>query len=137
MIGTRERPFTESTLEGPVSGVLPVVPRQFIRACELPSAFFPIALVRLFTRVRSEVGLEMGALRVALAAARMRTGMNGHLLPAQRSSTLLIAQIQAECWRGLTERVSHSSHLNFRWYGREVCRLAADDLRAPSAEKIR
>lgn len=56
--------------------VLPHVSRQLVGAGELPVAAFPRALVRLFARVRSLVGLEVGALGVHLVAAWIAAAMD-------------------------------------------------------------
>lgn len=83
MVGARECAFTEPALKGPVTGVFPVVPGEFVRARKLPAAFLPVALVGLFTGMRPEVSFQVGALGVALAAALMRTGVDGDFLPAE------------------------------------------------------
>lgn len=44
-----ECPLAQVALEGPVSGVLAVMTREFVRACELPPAAFPAAVVGLLT----------------------------------------------------------------------------------------
>lgn len=44
-----ERPFTQVTLKRPVSGVLPEVTRELIRAGELPAAALPAAVVWLLS----------------------------------------------------------------------------------------
>lgn len=44
-----ESSLAQVTLEGPVSGMFPEVSRQLVRACELPAAAFPTAMVRLLT----------------------------------------------------------------------------------------
>ena len=47
MVGPREGPLADGTLEGLGSGVLPVVACQLVRSGEPPLALGPVALVRL------------------------------------------------------------------------------------------
>lgn len=44
-----EGPLAQVALEGPVARVLAVMTREFVRACELPPAALPAAVVGLFT----------------------------------------------------------------------------------------
>ncbi len=71
MIRARKGPFTHATLKRSITRVLPHVTGQLVGTRELPAAVFPRAHVRLFARMRSQVGLEMTRLGVTLAAARM------------------------------------------------------------------
>ena len=48
--------------------VFPHVPGEFVRSRKLPVAAFPVALVGLFTGVRSLMSLEVGALGVDFVA---------------------------------------------------------------------
>ena len=70
MVTSGERARAVDALEGLGPRVLPVVPRQLIRPGKLPAAPFPRAPVRLLSRVRPDVRLEMRALGVDLLAAR-------------------------------------------------------------------
>lgn len=45
VVGPGEGPFTQVTLERPVSGVLPEVTRELIGTSELPAATLPAAVV--------------------------------------------------------------------------------------------
>lgn len=49
VVGAGEGAFAQVALERPVAGVLAEMTRQFIGAGELPSASFPVAVVRLLT----------------------------------------------------------------------------------------
>ena len=66
MITTGESPFTQMTLEGLHAGVLPVMSGELVGAGKLPVAAVPRAGVRLLSRVRPLVRLQVGALRVHL-----------------------------------------------------------------------
>ena len=59
MVTAGERARTVDTLEGLCPGVLPVVPRQLVGPGKLPAAPFPRAPVRLLSRVRPDVRLEV------------------------------------------------------------------------------
>jgi hypothetical protein len=72
VVATREGTLAQFTLKGSNSRVLPKVSGELITARKLPSAAFPRAMIRLFASVRSHVGLQVGALRVCLAAVLVR-----------------------------------------------------------------
>ena len=87
VVRSGECPLAQATLERPVSRVLAVMPRQFIRASKPPAAAFPTAQVRLFSSVSSQVGLQVAGLGVGLAAGLVAARVDGHLLPAPASAT--------------------------------------------------
>lgn len=55
VVGPGESPLAHVALERPVSGVLAVMTREFVRARELPPATFPAAVVGLLTCGRKGV----------------------------------------------------------------------------------
>lgn len=63
MIATGERALAEVALEGLLAGVLAVVPRQLVRAGELPRAALPCALVRLLSCKQNHrgIGIRVGS----------------------------------------------------------------------------
>ena len=73
VIGSREFPFADFTLEGPDAGVLAAVSSQLIGSREPLSATVVIANVRLLAGVLSDVHLEVRQLEVSLGAARVET----------------------------------------------------------------
>ena len=58
--------ITEVTSERFAARVFPQMPRQLVRSRKSPVALGPRAAVRLLTRVRSLVRLQVGTLRVNL-----------------------------------------------------------------------
>lgn len=75
-----EAPLADQTLEGLGAGVFTDVPRQFVRACELPLAGGHVAPVWLLPGVDALVGLEVGGLGVGFAATRKAAVVNSPFL---------------------------------------------------------
>lgn len=75
VVGPGECAFTQVTLEGAVSGVLPEVTRELIGTSELPAATLPAAVVWFLPCVRPEVRLQVGALGVGLPTAGESAGV--------------------------------------------------------------
>lgn len=67
-------------LEWPVACVFAVVAREFVGSRKLPAAAVPVAVVGLLACMRAQVRLEVRALCVGLAAARVAAGMRGGAL---------------------------------------------------------
>ena len=89
VVGPREGPLTEPTLEGTVAGVFAVVTGQLIRTCKLPSTALPAALIRFLPRVRAEMRLEVRGLGVGFAARRVGARVCCQFLaPTAPASTL-------------------------------------------------
>lgn len=57
VVGSGEGPFTQVTLERPVSGVLPEVTRELVRASKLPAAALPAAVVWFLSCKHTETKL--------------------------------------------------------------------------------
>lgn len=76
MVRAREAAFAVSTLEGFDARVLAVVACELVRACKLPCAAVPRALVWLLTSVGPPVGLQVGAFGVNFIAALKLTAMD-------------------------------------------------------------
>jgi len=76
MVGPGKGSLTMRALEGLDASVLPHVPSQLVRPGKLPAAALPVALVGLLPRVGPLVRLEVGALRVHFAAARVAAAVN-------------------------------------------------------------
>ena len=68
--------ITEVTSERFASRVFPQMPRQLVRSRKSPVALGPRAAVRLLTRVRSLVRLQVGTLRVNLEDGKFRLDVN-------------------------------------------------------------
>ena len=49
MVGAREGPLAQVTLERPVARVLPEMTREFVGSGELPAAAVPVAMIRFFS----------------------------------------------------------------------------------------
>ncbi len=90
VVAPGERSLAELALERSVPSVFPVVTGQFIRAGELPTTALPVAVVGLLPGVGPHVSLEVGALGVGLAAARVGTGVCGLSLPSPGSASTLL-----------------------------------------------
>lgn len=88
MVAAGEASVAMPAFERLRAGVLAVMARQFVRTRESPFAALPAALVRLFSRVRPLMGLEMRALGVHLLAS----GELAFVYPAFRvGRTVLVA----------------------------------------------
>jgi len=70
--------------------MLPVMPSQLIRSGKSPAAAFPAAEVRLLTRVRPQVRLEVARLGVRLVACLVAARVDRYLLPAPTSPATLL-----------------------------------------------
>lgn len=81
MVRPGEGSVTALALEGAVARVFSVVTSEFIRSGKLPPAAFPVTVIRLLTCVGSQMRLEMRALGVGFAAARIVTGVCGRPFP--------------------------------------------------------
>lgn len=68
MVRSAERSLAQVAAEWLLSRVLPVMSRQFVRACKFPSASVPRALVRFFPGVSPLVRFQMGTFRVDFVA---------------------------------------------------------------------
>lgn len=75
-----EAAVTVAAFERFNTGVFAVMPRQLVRASELPCAVIPRALVWLFTRVCTSVGFKMRALGVNLITALKLAPVNASSL---------------------------------------------------------
>lgn len=62
--------------------MLAIMPGQFVGSGEFPAATFPAANVWLFTRVSSQMGLQMTGFGVGFLATFVRTGMNRYFFLA-------------------------------------------------------
>ena len=71
--------ITEVTSERFASRVFPQMPRQLVRSRKSPVALGPRAAVRLLSRVRSLVRLQVGTLRVNLENGKFRLDLNPKL----------------------------------------------------------
>ena len=49
VVGAREGPLAQVTLERPVARVLPEMTREFVGSGELPAAAVPVAMIRFFS----------------------------------------------------------------------------------------
>lgn len=124
MIGTGESSVAKMTLEWSVSGVFAVMACQFIRTGELPAAPLPVAVVRLLSGMGAHVGLQVRALGVGLATARVCTGVGGGALAAPGAATLLTDDLRGTrglwgwhvgvCW-GVTEQVKERRRWGSVW----------------------
>lgn len=117
MIAARESSFAVDTLEWAISSVLPVVSCQLIGSGKLPTTPFPRALVWLFPCMCSHVGLEMGALAVSLAAARVRASVRDLTSSASDASVyaslrlpLLRRQPYVFCFKRVVAFAGHTEH---------------------------
>lgn len=107
VVGAREGTVAEVALEGPVARVLAVVAREFVRARELPAAAVPVAVVGLLACVRAQVRLEVRALGVGLAAARVAAGVRGGALARPGAAAALgLGFQQLQRGRGRREQTS-------------------------------
>lgn len=88
VIGSRKGPFTKSTLERSVSGVLPCVSGELVRSGKLPATTFIRADVGFLASVSSKVSLEMRRLGVGLGTALVRAVVDD-LLPLGPDALLL------------------------------------------------
>lgn len=70
MVAPRKRSLTEMALERFLARVLAIVSRKLVRACELPRAALPRALIRFLACVSPLVGFQVGTFRVDLVTAR-------------------------------------------------------------------
>ena len=82
--------ITEVTSERFASRVFPQMPRQLVRSRKSPVALGPRAAVRLLTRVRSLVRLQVGTLRVNLEDGKFRLDVNLWMYPKPPSSVIWI-----------------------------------------------
>lgn len=90
MVASGERSLAEMALERPVAGVLPVMPGEFVRPGEFPPAPLPVAMVRLFPGMSSQVGLQMRGFGVGLGASGMRASVRRRALPAPSAPSALL-----------------------------------------------
>ena len=79
MVRSRKGAIAHFALKGPIAGVFSVVASELVGPGEFPSASSPVALVRLFSRMSSQVGLEMRTFGVFFYTSNVRTGMNSRL----------------------------------------------------------
>lgn len=89
MVGPGEGALTQVALEGSVSGVLAEVTGQFIRTGKLPSATFPIAMVRLLACMRSVVRLQVRTFCVGFATSRKSASVSRRPFPWPGASSPL------------------------------------------------
>lgn len=89
MVGPGETSVTVSALERLRSGVLPVVPGQFITSGKAPLASFPGALVGFFTCMRSLVRFQVRAFGVNFFAAEKLT----LVYPSFRVRTVIVLSL--------------------------------------------
>ena len=75
VIGAREGSLAHLTLEGPVSGVLPIMAGQLVRSGKFPSAILPGALVRLLARVGPQMSLQVRRFGVGFRATGVRASV--------------------------------------------------------------
>jgi len=85
VVGSRESPLTQLTLERSVPSVFPLVPGQLVRPSKPPATALPVTDVRLLPGVGPEVGLQVAGLGVGLPAVVEGAGVDDDLPPAQPS----------------------------------------------------
>lgn len=90
VIASRKRSLAQMALKRPVAGVLPVMTGKFVGPRELPAASFPVAVVRLLSRVSSQMRLEMRRLGVGLGAPGMRASVRRRPLPTPSAPSALL-----------------------------------------------
>lgn len=71
VIAAHEAPIAQLAAEALLARVSAAMARQLVGARESPAASRPLAAERPLARVRADVGLQVGALEVRLAAARV------------------------------------------------------------------
>lgn len=86
MVGPGEGALAQVTLKGSVPGVLAEVAGELVGTGELPTATLPAAMIGLLACVRSVMRLQVGTLRVRLAASRISARVRSRPLPRPRAS---------------------------------------------------
>lgn len=114
MVASGKGPLAEVTLKRSVAGVFAIMPREFVRSGKFPSATFPVAVVRLLSRMGPQVRLQMRRLGVSFGAAGMRASVRRRSLPAPSSSSPLLRRRSpdvgaAEAQKGCADAAADTS----------------------------
>ena len=94
VVGSRESPLTQLTLERSVPSVFPLVPGQLVRPSKPPATALPVTDVRLLPGVGPEVGLQVAGLGVGLPTPGVVTGV-GRTLPLEDHHHLWVGWVSS------------------------------------------